>query len=190
MTDESLDQEKLDDLARRTALLPREIEPPADAWTAIKTAIEVPRKPAVVAFWQRPAFLAAAGLLLVAGSSAITAVAIGRSALRNDGPAVQASAEALPPGVPATLAEFTIVENDYISTANRLLEMVEGDNVYLTPETIEKLRESVRVIDAAIIEARRALAEDPANRQLIEMLSTSYNQKLDLLRRTADMGRS
>jgi hypothetical protein len=68
--------------------------------------------------------------------------------------------------------------------------MVESDNVYLTPETIEKLRESVRVIDAAIIEARRALAEDPANLQLIEMLSTSYNQKLDLLRRTADMGRS
>jgi hypothetical protein len=92
--------------------------------------------------------------------------------------------------VPATLAEFTIVENDYISTANRLLEMVESDNVSLSPETLEKLRESVRVIDGAIIEARRALAEDPANRQLVEMLSTSYNQKLDLLRRTADMGRS
>jgi hypothetical protein len=190
MTDESIDQEKLDELARRTALLPREIEPPADAWTAISASLETPRKPAAVAFWQRPAFLAAAGLLLVAGSSAITAVAIGRSSPREDVAAVQASSAALPPGVPATLAEFTIVENDYISTANRLLEMVESDNVYLTPETIGKLRESVRVIDAAIIEARRALAEDPANLQLIEMLSTSYNQKLDLLRRTADMGRS
>lgn len=190
MTDESLDQENLDDLARRTALLRREMEPPADAWTAIKAAIEVPRNTVPLAFWQRPAFLAAAGLLLVAGSSAITAVAIGRVAPREDGSAIRASSAVLPPGVPATLAEFTIVENDYISTANRLLEMVESDQVYLTPETIAKLRESVRVIDAAIIEARRALAEDPANRQLIEMLSTSYNQKLDLLRRTADMGRS
>ncbi|MGI9044072.1 MAG: hypothetical protein ACR2GK_08105 [Gemmatimonadaceae bacterium] len=190
MTDESLDQEKLDNLARRTALLPREMEPPADAWMAIKAAIEVPRKPVGIAVWQRPAFLAAAGLLLVAGSSAITAVAIGRGVPREDGAAIEASSDVLPSGVPATLAEFTIVENDYISTANRLLEMVEGDQVYLTPETIEKLRESVRVIDAAIIEARRALAEDPANPQLIEMLSTSYNQKLDLLRRTADMGRS
>ena len=93
-------------------------------------------------------------------------------------------------GAPATLAEFTLVENDYISTANRLSALLDSDETQLSPETIAKLRESLRVIDAAILEARRALAADPANRQLIEMLSTSYSQKVDLLRRTTEMGRS
>ena len=91
---------------------------------------------------------------------------------------------------PATLAEFTARENDYISTANRLQAMIESDRVQLAPQTLEKLKESVRIIDGAILEARRALAEDPANTQLMEMLSTSYSQKVDLLERTAQMGRS
>jgi hypothetical protein len=91
---------------------------------------------------------------------------------------------------PATLAEFAAIETDYIGTANRLSAMIENGDTELSPETVAKLRESLRIIDAAIVEARRALAADPANKALIEMLSTSYNQKIDLLKRTSDMGRS
>ena len=35
-----------------------------------------------------------------------------------------------------------------------------------------------------------ALAADPANRTIIQMLSTSYEQKVDLLKRTTEMARS
>ena len=48
----------------------------------------------------------------------------------------------------------------------------------------------MRVIDAAILEARQALAQDPSNRELMEILSTTYTQKIDLLERSAEMGRS
>ena len=44
------------------------------------------------------------------------------------------------------------------------------------------------MIDAAIIEARRALAQDPSNKALMEMLAASYSQKVDLLKRTTAMG--
>ena len=44
------------------------------------------------------------------------------------------------------------------------------------------------MIDAAILEARQALAADPANKTLIDMLSKSYSQKVDLLQRTTEMG--
>jgi hypothetical protein len=91
---------------------------------------------------------------------------------------------------PATLAEFTARENDYIATVNALSAVIEGGQVELAPGTVEKLRESIRIIDAAIIEARRALAADPSNKALMELLSTSYGQKVDLLRRTAAMGES
>ena len=191
MTDDTLDQDKLRDLLERTAQLPREIEPPAEAWGAIRAAIEAPASRRV-AFWQRPAFLLAASLVLVATSSLVTALALSR---RDAAPSIALQRAVEDPtssreGAPASLAEFTARENDYISTANRLSAIIESGQVQLTPQTIAKLKESVRVIDAAILEARRALAEDPANTQLMEMLSTSYSQKVDLLERTAEMGRS
>ena len=205
MTEDNIDEESLRDLQARTAKLPREIEPPADAWARIKAEMDRTRdiggtngrgRARVVALWQRPAFLAAAALLLVAGSSAITAISLSRrnaaDARDTATPNVQVADRPVASrnGTPVTLAEFTVVENDYISTANRLSAILESGETELSTETIAKLRESLRVIDAAILEARRALAADPANKQLIEMLSTSYSQKVDLLRRTTEMGRS
>ena len=89
-----------------------------------------------------------------------------------------------------TFAEFVSVENDYISSANQLSTVLESERSTLSPETVAKLKKSLAIIDAAIIEARRALAADPANRALVEMLKTSYNQKIDLLKRTTEMGQS
>ena len=187
MTEEQIDQDKLRELLERTAQLPRDIEPPADAWAAIKAEIEKPSR-ARVAFWQRPAFLIAASLTLVAASSIVTAMMLSsrdRAVPGNASVSVASSG-----GTPTTLAEFTVVENQYISTANELSEVLETERMQLSPETIDKLKESLRVIDAAILEARAALAQDPANKQLIEMLTTSYSQKVDLLKRTTEMGRS
>lgn len=193
MTEDDIDQETLRDLLARTAQLRREIEPPAEAWDAIRHEIESPHK-VQLAYWQRPAFLLAASLLLVASSSLVTALAIGTRGTSTVASRAETtstgSLASHDDGAPESLAEFTAMENNYISSANRLSAMIEGGQVELTPQTVAKLRESVRVIDAAILEARRALAEDPANRQLMEMLSTSYSQKVDLLERTAEMGRS
>jgi len=197
MTDEPLDEQMLRDLHEQTADLPREVVPPAAAWARIKAQIDMEsefrtmtRAPRERAIWQRPAFLAAAAVILVAGASLSTAVVLGRRMIAE--PAQPTVAENIAPrsNTPATLAEFAAVETDYIGTANRLSAMLENGDTELAPETVAKLRESLRIIDAAIVEARRALAADPGNKALIEMLSTSYNQKIDLLKRTSDMGRS
>jgi len=205
MMDETNDNESIDDarlraLLERVAELPRIIEPPADAWAGIQSAIMAPvtvvsqaaspRRP--VAFWQQPVFLAAAAALLVIGSSVLTAKLMGPGAAAElpRPVAVAPAAERPPSGGPATLAEFTVIENDYIRMANQLTEAVQSDESRLAPETIAKLNESLRVIDAAILEARRALAHDPANRAIVDLLSGSYEQKLDLLRRTTEMARS
>ena len=196
MNDEPLNDDMLRDLQRRTAELPREIAPPPEAWAEIKAQIDVDSASRGVssigrrALWQRPSLLAAAAILLVAGASITTALLINGRLKANGATSVAKSDTASTSGIPATLAEFTAVENDYISTANRLSEVIESGQVDLAPETVAKLRESLRVIDAAILEARRALAADPANKALMEILSTSYSQKVDLLRRTAEMGRS
>ena len=196
MNDEPLNDDMLRDLQRRTAELPREIAPPPEAWAEIKAQIDVDSASRGVssigrrALWQRPSLLAAAAILLVAGASITTALLINGRLKANGATSVAKSDTASTSGIPATLAEFTAVENDYISTANHLSEVIESGQADLAPETVAKLRESLLVIDAAILEARRALAADPANKALMEILSTSYSQKVDLLRRTAEMGRS
>jgi hypothetical protein len=193
MTEEQLDEEMLLDLERRTAELPREIAPPESAWQRIVEQIAIDSRnkqtPAGTRHvWQMPIFLAAAGLVLVAASSITTAIVIGGRAEK--APSRTAAMQAPRSSAPATLAEFTARENDYIATVNALSQTIESAHVELAPETIVKLKESIRIIDDAIIEARRALAADPSNKALIDILSTSYDQKVDLLRRTAEMGQS
>lgn len=186
MNEEELDKDMLRALAKQTAALPREIEPPAGAWERIKGEIESDRAVVATRWWQRPQFLAAAGLVLVAASSLATAVVVKE---RQTPPSVAVNAESSGAAI-QTLAQFTSQENDYIATANRFTEILESQESDLAPETVAKLRESVRVIDQAILEARRALAADPSNKALMEMLMSSYSQKVDLLKRTTEMGRS
>ena len=207
MTDDTIDEGKLRDLMNEVAALPTSIEPPPDAWAKIRAEIEErgksgrsndigsrPKRPARIAIWQRPIFLAAAALVLVASSSAVTAIAISR---RGNGrmPTTAGAAQAHPATTvadsgPASLAQFTLVESDYLRAVNDLSVTLESEHGSLSPETIAKLRESIKVIDAAILEARNALAADPSNRTLIQMLANSYEQKVDLLKRTTEMARS
>jgi len=196
LNSDDLNADMLHDLRRRTAELPREITPPADAWARIKAQIDMESEARHSltarrerAIWQRPSFLGAAAVLLVAAASLTTALMMGPRVVESSGRTV-ATAESQPSSAAPTLAQFTAMENDYIGTANRLSAIIESGQSELSPETIVKLKESLRIIDAAILEARRALAADPANKTLIEMLSTSYSQKVDLLRRTTEMGRS
>jgi hypothetical protein len=90
---------------------------------------------------------------------------------------------------PATLAAFAIEENNYLRTASTLQELLDQQEASLAPETVVQLKASLRTIDEAILEARTALARDPANKLLVQMLSASYRQKVDLLRRTTELTR-
>jgi hypothetical protein len=92
-------------------------------------------------------------------------------------------------GTPATLAAFTIEENTYLRNVAVLQDLLDQQEGALAPETVAQLKASLRTIDEAILEARIALARDPANKMLIEMLSGTYRQKMDLMRRTAEMTR-
>ena len=187
----SAEVESLKNILARAAELPKSIEPPSDAWSGIRQAIErdeevLHRLPSERAWW-RPGIAAAAAILVAVLSSGATYLY-----LTNDGrPSTSAAAGAArgTSETPASLAAFTIEENNYLRTASILQELLDSQQGVLAPETVVQLRASLRTIDEAILEARNALARDPANRVLIEMLSASYRQKVDLLRRTTEMTR-
>ncbi len=186
--------ESLQAIVARARELPRSIEPPAEAWTGIRSAIardeNAVRAPGSTARFgeRRRLYLAAAAVVLAAVlSSAGTAWYL--SARNPAGNLSAATAANISSETPATLAAFTIEENNYLRTASRLQDLLDQQEGSLAPETVAQLRASLHAIDDAIIEARNALARDPANKLLVQMLSSSYRQKVDLLRRSTELTR-
>lgn len=187
--------ESLRQIVARAWELPKSIDPPADAWSTIRAAIA--RDDAVArgddsvsrfGFWKRPYLLAAAAIIVAVVSSAGTVVYMNAhqaGALASGRIGGNPSTET----TPASLAAFTIEENNYLRTASMLQDLLDQQKGSLAPETVAQLEASLRTIDEAILEARNALASDPANKMLVEMLSANYRQKVDLLRRTTEMTR-
>jgi hypothetical protein len=180
-------------IVARARELPRSVEPPPEAWAGIRSAIardeSAVREPiSAVRFGERrrPYLLAAAVVLAAVLSSAGTAWYL---SARNAGNLPAAMAVNASSDAPATLAAFTMEENNYLRTASRLQDLLDQQEGSLAPETVAQLRASLHAIDDAIIEARNALARDPANKLLVEMLSSSYRQKVDLLRRSTELTR-
>ncbi len=184
--------ESLKKIIARAADLPRSIDPPAESWSTIRAAIErdklaVAAHDARSAFWRRPYALAAAAAVVAVLSSAGTAFYMSSHADGSSSNSVASNATS--GGTPATLAAFTIEENNYLRNVAVLQDLLDQQQALLAPETVAQLKASLRTIDEAILEARNALARDPANKMLIEMLSGTYRQKVDLLRRTTEMTR-
>ena len=174
----------------RAAELPKSIEPPPEAWDNIKSVIlrdeaslDSTRRARPIV-WRHPLVLAVAASIVVAVLSSIgTAAYLHSRETRTQSIANQEA------GTPASFAAFTIEENNYLRTVGVLQDILDQQESVLAPETVAQLKASLRTIDEAILEARNALARDPANKVLIDILSASYRQKVDLLRRTTELTR-
>jgi hypothetical protein len=193
--------ESLKEILARAADLPKSIDPPAGAWLNIRAAIE--RDKSAIAtehkrserIWRQPYVLAAAVVFVAVLSSGGTALymnsrAQGAGSARSTGSNQRIRTfDEGSESTPATLAAFTIEENTYLRNVAVLQDVLDQQEASLAPETVAQLKASLHTIDEAIFEARNALARDPANKMLIEMLSGTYRQKVDLLRRTTEMTR-
>jgi hypothetical protein len=186
--------ESLKEILARAAELPKSIDPPAGAWLNIRAAIERDKSAIVTErtqserIWRRPHVLAAAVVLAAVLSSGGTALYM-NSRDHEAGSQRATASDSGSGATPASLAAFTIEENTYLRNVAVLQDLLDQQEASLAPETVAQLKASLRTIDEAILEARSALARDPANKMLIEMLSGTYRQKVDLLRRTTEMTR-
>jgi hypothetical protein len=96
-----------------------------------------------------------------------------------------------PSATPLTSVTLTgparAIDADYDSAIRELNATLSQRRRELDPTTVAKVEASLHVIDLAITEARRALAGDPANRTLIDLLAASYERKVELLRRANEL---
>jgi hypothetical protein len=174
-------------LLDEAAALSRSIDPPRDLWPDIDARIEdaeaaspAPRLEAAGRSLRSMRYpLAAAAVVLVVASSAVTALLLsgrGSPQIASLPPAVAGDAW---DGSP--VARWHVAEGEYLRAAAELLEALEAARGRLPPAAVQTIESNLRILDAAIRESRAALALDPVNGQLLEMLSATYRKKLELL---------
>ena len=177
------DVDRIRALLEYAATLPRAIEPPVDLWSGIRDRMHsaspsgnrwaVPRR---AYLW-----LAAAAVLLIVASSAVTTLVL----RGGDRPVATGHDEPASPDSGAGSPEYRAVSEQYDRMDRDLAALFASQRDKLQPETIEKVERNLAIIDEAISEIRRALAEDPGNEALRQLLKASYGQKAALLRQVS-----
>lgn len=176
-------------LLEEVACLPAEVAPGRDLWAGIAARIE-PRADVVpisrARRWSPPRWLtvAAAAVTLAVSSSLLTL----RFSERRFGPpaapvAVQTSASP----TPTALVAFRPAEQDYQRAIADLQRVLAARSGTLAPETVQTLETNLRIIDEAIRQSRAALEKDPNSRELTDMLSDAYGQKLNVLQNAVEL---
>jgi anti-sigma factor RsiW len=74
----------------------------------------------------------------------------------------------------------------YEREAQALLDKLELQRAMLRPDAAQTLERDLHVVDVAIAELKDAVARDPANPALRQLLAASYRQKVDLLKRASN----
>ncbi len=175
-------------LARR---LDTEVQPGRDLWPGIEAAIGAtagtkdgegrgrsvqPAPPRFGWFAQ-----AAAVLLLVGASSALTWLAMQEDA----------ATTALPPGggelafepVSGSFGSQYTLGPDFQDARASLVERLDVELERLPEETRAEVEKNVAVIRAAIAEINRALADEPDNVLLQELLISAYSEEIAIMRK-------
>jgi hypothetical protein len=190
------------------------MEPSRDLWAGIAARIEtpvidLPTRQAPAGQMRRTWQMAAAAVLLMALSSGVTYVLttgdgqgvtgepVITAATTPDSVAVPVAPRATPKVVaprPTSGSASTVLVGDpgaaeivYDQEITRLRKILDERRSDLDPATVAAVERSLRAIDAAITDARTALASDGSSLFLNEQLNRALEKKLGVLRRVALM---
>ena len=186
-----------DDVARLTTLMKRVHEsPPPNApldelWPSIRARIEqtkvIPLGAATPAATPAPRRAWWVGSIGVAAALMIAAFALQNrapAAGENGAFAITDSGRFADSG--ATLVSFVDSAHAYEREAQILLNRLELQRAMLRPDVARALAHDLHVVDVAIAELKEAVAREPRNPALRQLLATSYRQKVDLLKRVSN----
>jgi len=128
---------------------------------------------------------------LAAASVALMILSAGSAWLlsRTGGPGSETLGPSAEPG--ASLASAPVASGfgvaGYDAAIAELEGVIEESRDRLDTATVRIIEENLMIIDRAIAQAQRALAEDPASIYLNEYLAATMRQKLEFLRQAAQM---
>jgi hypothetical protein len=150
--------------------LPRSIQPGKDLWSGIEprlnTAPVIPLPATALRSYRPFTLLAAALFLLIAGATLATLFQ------RRSTPSV-----------------FAAEQQRYVEATADLARKLADDPAQLSASTRAVVERNLAIVDQAIKEAEEALASDPGNTELEQMVLARYAQRLDLLKRATAAGK-
>lgn len=187
--DDIIDYER-DPLLLAARQLPRGIAPGRDLWPGIAEAIDSERKAPSRGprGWNRVWAQAAAVVLLVGGSSGLTWLAMQQDV--PDG-ATEPPAEVLNfQPVAGTFGSQYHLGAEFVDARNNLEARLEEELKRLSPETRAEVEASLNTIRAAIVEMNLALADQPDNALLQQLLMNAYRDELAVMSRVNGMASS
>lgn len=191
-------------LGPELAHLAREIEPERDLWPGIAGRLAARAAAPTLGARLRGRFAALRDLLIPSGAGwsgwAVQAAAalvlltvgagFGRWTAPGAAPSAAASGAAVDDVRPVT-TQLSALEDDYLRAKDDLWLAALGSGALgggaleggreLSPETVAVVENNLRILSAAIREIRQALAADPSNRHLEELLVEQHRKEIRLL---------
>jgi hypothetical protein len=175
-----------DALMRAAAALPREIKPGRDLWPGIELAISGRQQRN--RWWSGPLAQAAAVLLLVGGSSGVTYLAI-----KNDGGSLSPVAlegERVFVPVSGSFGSRYNLGPEFQDARDSLAARLDSEMEKLSPESRAEVQKNLDTIRAAIVEINKALANEPDNVLLQDLLIRTYHDELTLMQKVGGIQNS
>jgi hypothetical protein len=185
--DERTAQDAAAQLDARLGELPLQVAPGRDLWPDIAARIEGQAQP-VASTTRRAAWpwQAAAAVVLVAGSSLLTASLLDRSVLTQQPavPAVAANADAASDtavAMPAAFGPAGQLDPEYVAARRQLTQVLDQRIAALPTSARAKLEFNLGEMRRAADEINAALAEQPGDPLLEELLLKTYQDELAVL---------
>jgi hypothetical protein len=176
--------------------LPREVAPPRDLWPDIAARIEAERVEGRARApmsgkstrprWMMPLLGAAAAIALVATSSLITAALLGsgrQSATMATTPPPPRAADPATDQkmVPAAFGPGYVLDHEYLAARGQLASTLQTRIAQMPPSTRQKLEANLAELHRATREINAALAQQPGDPLLEELLLSTYQDELAVL---------
>ncbi|HSD68689.1 MAG TPA: hypothetical protein VLB07_04010 [Woeseiaceae bacterium] len=177
-----------DALMAAAAALPKEISPGRDLWPGIEKAL-VRNKPWVEPRNRHGMFAQAAAVLLMIGaSSGLTYLAV-KDGSSPVSPVVTGVERVFEPVSGSFGSRYTLGP-DFLEARNALAERLEGEMQKLSPESRAVVQKSLDAIHEAIVEINQALAEEPDNVLLQDLLLRTYHEEVALMQQVGGIRNS
>jgi anti-sigma-K factor RskA len=184
------DLARLRALLSETAALPREVAPPDALWPSIRSSLEARKVAALPVHraptrrgWSLASRRAAAAAILVVVAGAVGVAIRGRTP---DAPAPRAvTAYTVSSRTSAVLA--TMIDRHYMPALDQLSASLQRARAGAPRATLVAVDHGLEIVDSAIAETRAALARDPGNREIADLLVANYQRKVDLLKRASEL---
>lgn len=186
-TDTTRKEQGKDPLLAAAAALDKEIRPGRDLWPGVEQAMRRTRPGSV---YRSGIFAqAAAVILLVGGSSALTYLAVTSGGESPVSPVTQDVDRVFEP-VSGSFGSRYNLGPDFQDARDVLAARLELEMQKLSPESRAEVQKNLDAIHAAMFEINKALANEPDNVLLQQLLMRTYHEELSLMRKVGGIGNS